>query len=240
MATQDICRVCLEKRDLSFDHVPPKAAFNKDPVWWSDPVKALHLTKEERLQHRGRKQQRGSGRNSLCQECNTMLGTRYVRAYADLAKDVFNLLYHRAMNETVTLGPFAVRTMPLRVIKCVCGMALSISEPARDMQLDAMRDFVQQKDSRRLPAGMRVFLYASRSKTVRQYSSFAALTLHSGPVSFTELYSEPIGAILTFDSGPLDTRHTEITHFARHGYDEQVEMFCTLPILAVDSVLPQY
>ena len=192
------------------------------------------------MQNRGRKEQRGSGRFSLCRSCNTMLGTYYVRAYADFTKDLYDLLFLRAHNEREKLGPFLIETRPLNFIKCICRMALSISPPENDRFLEAMRDFVINRDVHRLPAGVRAFMYASRSTTVRQFSSFAALTTHSGPVHFSELYSTPIGVVLTFDSGPLDTRHMEITHFALYGYNQKAEVACTLPILSVDSSLPLY
>lgn len=236
----DKCRICLETGALSFDHVPPKSAFNKGPVWLHDPEKMLHLTSEERSLIRGRKDQKGTGRHSLCRSCNSMLGSQYVRAYSELTAYVAHLLFDRAPTANERLGPFLFRTRPLNLVKCICGMALSVSLPESDTWLDSMRAFVVNKDVCQLPAGIRVFIYASRSMTTRQLSQFAALTTHSGPVGFTELYSVPLGVVLTFDSGPLDTRHMEITHFAFHSYNQEVEISYTLPILNVDGPLPLY
>jgi hypothetical protein len=69
----DVCNLCLQKRRLSYDHVPPEGAAEIGEV----EVRSLldHLTKE---QDRPTFIQNGLKYRTLCRDCNTLLG-RYDR-----------------------------------------------------------------------------------------------------------------------------------------------------------------
>jgi hypothetical protein len=55
----DICHVCGEHKKLSFEHVPPKAAFNANPILRAEFEKALASENIDEL--RCKVHQRGSG-----------------------------------------------------------------------------------------------------------------------------------------------------------------------------------
>lgn len=73
----EICRICREApATLSYEHVPPRAAFNDEPT----TVYGLAdwLAREEDGQMRGgRIEQRGAGASTLCARCNNNTGSWY-------------------------------------------------------------------------------------------------------------------------------------------------------------------
>ena len=82
-----ICCLCLEERRLSFEHVPPEGAFNDRPVILADINRLIGQDLYKHLEaQRGRQEQRGAGRHSLCERCNNDTGAWYVRAYIDFVQ----------------------------------------------------------------------------------------------------------------------------------------------------------
>src|SRR2546422_440234 len=84
VGAQGSCRICGQFGDLTFEHIPPKAAFNKDRV------RSISLTEwvaREDLDYTGgRIQQRGMGAEVLCGRCNSFLGREYVIEYREWAR----------------------------------------------------------------------------------------------------------------------------------------------------------
>jgi hypothetical protein len=69
------CHVCREEEaQLSYEHVPPRSAFNDDPttVYGLDNWLARD---EEGQMSRGRIEQRGAGGRTLCERCNNSTGS---------------------------------------------------------------------------------------------------------------------------------------------------------------------
>lgn len=76
------CCVCGEIRDLSFEHIPPKSAFNND-------VKFIAIDFIDWIQNDGdykigKKIRAGLGSRTLCRKCNS-LGGKYAREYKEWA-----------------------------------------------------------------------------------------------------------------------------------------------------------
>ena len=84
------CSLCKQERQLTFEHIPPQAAGNTDPVWAQNMDQWLSAgpAYARKGQPRGRQQQRGAGGHLLCGECNSLLGTTLVPEYARWAGPV--------------------------------------------------------------------------------------------------------------------------------------------------------
>ena len=66
------CALCGQECELTFEHIPPRAAFNSTPT---KPVSGEELLDDDRMpwDTTGLKytnQQKGMGRYSLCPKCN--------------------------------------------------------------------------------------------------------------------------------------------------------------------------
>jgi hypothetical protein len=81
----DECRLCGMIKSLTFEHVPPKAAFNHYPRFYPNTREMIDA------RYRGApppsivEEPRGAGAYTLCGECNTKRGARYAREFMDWA-----------------------------------------------------------------------------------------------------------------------------------------------------------
>lgn len=81
-----VCKLCGELKPLTFEHVPPKHAFNSFPVMYYSFDEAIKIMAGadgrkpwdfEGL--KGKKHQAGSGAYYLCRSCNSNTGSWYDR-----------------------------------------------------------------------------------------------------------------------------------------------------------------
>ncbi len=75
------CAICGTYGPLSFEHVPPRKAFNDYPVREILFADAVNVGPDDSL--RGRIEQRGSGGYTLCAPCNNNTGAWYGEAFID-------------------------------------------------------------------------------------------------------------------------------------------------------------
>jgi hypothetical protein len=129
MATdkKGVCCICGTEGKLSFEHIPPRAAFNDNRIFEAD-IDALMNGKwtpgSEPTE--GKYAQRGAGRYSLCGKCNNDTGTWYGKAYVDVAKQAMSRLY--ASSGTMSLAyPYGM--YPLRFLKQIVVMFFSACGP---------------------------------------------------------------------------------------------------------------
>src|SRR6267378_1445712 len=78
------CHLCGTVGPLSFEHVPPKAAFNNRPVIAYGFDEAIKAGPEQ--PKGGRIRQRGAGAYTLCNRCNNNTGKWYGRFFAGWAR----------------------------------------------------------------------------------------------------------------------------------------------------------
>src|SRR5665647_2533871 len=82
-----ICRLCGERKELTFEHIPPKSSFNRNTGYHISPViNVLESEDPFNTNSKGLQKQGGIGNHSLCSECNSFLGINYVDAYNDWVK----------------------------------------------------------------------------------------------------------------------------------------------------------
>ena len=85
------CHLCGVHTRLSFEHVPPEAAFNRYPI-----VRATReqiLSPDEFSGEGGIVEPRGSGAYTLCERCNSFTGGCYGAEYASWARQGFERIH---------------------------------------------------------------------------------------------------------------------------------------------------
>jgi hypothetical protein len=94
MAEEGFCCICGVHGKLSFEHIPPEAAFNDRRVFEADINSLLNgkWSPEERIEE-GKYKQRGAGRYSLCGKCNSDTGSWYGSAYVGVARQTMVRLH---------------------------------------------------------------------------------------------------------------------------------------------------
>ena len=84
------CHLCGSSGPLTFEHVPPSAAFNDHRVLEADIHKLIGSDLLADLKNpTGKYNQRGSGKFTLCRRCNNDTGGWYGRAYVEFAHGIF-------------------------------------------------------------------------------------------------------------------------------------------------------
>lgn len=122
------CALCRRECELTFEHIPPRTAFNSTPV---KPVSGDKIIKDdERMPWETSglpyiNQQQGMGRYSLCKECNNNTGAWYGNDY-----NLISHVMHHILSETISenINGIGIRKVyPLRFIKQVISMFCSIN-----------------------------------------------------------------------------------------------------------------
>ncbi len=71
-----ICRLCGYHKKLTYEHIPPKSAFNDQHL--------VFQTMQNMLEgHKNKHFRKGMGEYSLCEKCNNTTGGWYGEAFVD-------------------------------------------------------------------------------------------------------------------------------------------------------------
>ena len=232
-----ICRLCHESGPLTFEHVPPRAAFNDIPVYVNmleDMIQDGYV-----LDHlgKGRKQQRGAGQYSLCGRCNNMTGSWYGPAYVNWA---YQGLRHCSHSLTAPSLAFSFDIYPLRVIKQIVCMLLSINTPNFLKSNNEIRKFVLDRESRFLPPELRIYAYHTRSQKIRMTGYAVAADLFSSESNaYGEIAFYPWGYLFCIDGAEIpDDRLIDITPFSAYRYHDWKELNFRAAVLPVETMYP--
>lgn len=204
-----LCSICGKGGKLSFEHIPPKAAYNEAGVelYGIDDW----LKREDGELSGGVPQPQGTGLYTICKSCNELSGRHYVPEFAKLVHAGIQL--HVQLSErwgdddpdghleprVATVGIQAVR--PLLVVKEIVAMLLAVNGPAFGTRNRALVDFVLDPNTRGLPDRYRLFLSLFSGPLAR----FAGLSFVASPGRtswLTEVAYPPFAYLLTLDSPP--------------------------------------
>jgi len=120
-----ICHLCGGYGELTFEHIPPRSAFNKTPVHVTEGIDVIgengDLDEIKGIIYQG-----GYGKNTLCEKCNNNTGSWYGPAYADWVWQGLGYLLED-VNDPILYVPF--RIFPLKVIKQILCMFFSTNGP---------------------------------------------------------------------------------------------------------------
>lgn len=243
------CALCGKECELTFEHIPPRKAFNWFPEKNYSGDQLINTVSDESRRpwdFKGLKynnDQKGSGAYSLCQSCNNLTGTWYGDYYVTLAKD-FHLVM---MNEKPNANQFVyvkAKLKPLPIIKQIVSMFCSTNNfGGTDSPMQILRNFVLDKNSNSLPKEnfkIGMYLFAGG---VQRRCPYTVRCLTGPNGTFIEKVSEiatyPLGFILYFDpSKELKMPCVDITYFCDFDYDEERTIEMTIPVHECNIMFP--
>jgi hypothetical protein len=232
------CCICgVENVKLSFEHVPPRAAYNDQRVFEASIQGLIKGDWDGQTRPvQGKWVQGGSGRHTLCEKCNNDTGSLYGRAYVTWARQGVELL--ERSGGTLSLA-YPYRVYPLRVLKQILAMFCSTCGAQFQAKFPEISQFVLDRDLRYVPHDMRVFMYLidPRSDLHRQ-GPMTGVTLGTKKYVFAEVAFAPFGFVLTGDVVPLRRDLLDITHFGHSSYHDCQTVFLKLAVLLTNSPLP--
>jgi hypothetical protein len=222
---EGFCRLCGSFGKLSFEHVPPRKAFNQH--------QRVLRTAEDHLSGRNHsKYRRGLGQYSLCERCNNLTGSWYGDAFVEWTKQGFEW-FDKVKGDRVLSLPYYIR--PLNVIKQITVMAISLmpATPGKNLEL---RRFALKKREKYLPADVRVYVYFCMDGEIRFVSGMAILDITGKGSDFVlaEVALPPFGYCITSPMGHRKSLAEEkglydISWFSRYGYNEWTQVHLRLP-----------
>lgn len=234
-----VCRLCGNEGELSFEHIPPKAAFNKTPAkaivglenmvggdrhpWDTDGLRYQNL-------------QQGVGLYSLCEKCNSFTGSAYGEDYKEFAERALTVVSSDVDPATHYVVFKAIH--PVRVFKQIISMFCSTTPDAR---LEELKPFVLDKNRKGIDTkkfGVR--MYFTRNDVIK-WTGFTILGKMDEPniITVSEITAFPLGFLLYLN--PEEIAHPEgidITCFSEYEYDDLCDISLPILIYEVHSALP--
>lgn len=253
----DICRICGTHGKLSFEHVPPKSAFNNHPVVGKHIFELINKDPDNYFDGKGNISQQGAGAYTLCEKCNPNTGSWYGNAFANFARQSFEILEH-AKNESSIAHKFEI--YPLRVIKQIVTMFFSVNSDLLRLNHPDLVKFVLDRYEHYLHPGVRIFVYFNLGPHARYAggTSISAIEINPDEISremlddmlnqyqrdypkslySSEIAFPPLGYVLSFGLEPLDNELTDISFFAKYRYDDCISISLKLPVYPVHTWYP--
>ena len=230
-----ICRICGEYAKLSFEHIPPRKAFNDNRVTFE--------TIQDSLSNRSKTSQKGMGDYSLCESCNNNTGSWYGAAFVKWTQQGFEWFSKIGGASELNL-PF--RLMPLNVLKQILVMMLAMSTAERLNHLEEIRRFVLNKEQKHLPPYLRIYTYFNLSSKPRFSSGVAVTRIDLGETVFVdaEVALPPFGYVVVSSFKPKSRMLPDmldlydITWFSEFDYNIWTSVFLRLPAKETHEAFP--
>jgi len=230
------CRLCGEERPLTFEHIPPRAAYNRGRVSMLGIEAWLaHDADPDGPAPKRRIQQRGSGAYSLCAECNNLTGRLYVpelRAWVQAgAEGLFGnpglAAQFREEQRTVYAEWKLQSCRPGRFLKQVATMLLAMSPPGLGDRFPELRNYARDPGKVGLPTELQFYLALYAGPNSRYVAGGAEASLDGGGIHHVyELAAPPFAYILSLAEQTPAIEAGNISNFATVGIDDtaNVEM----------------
>lgn len=219
------CCVCGRYGELSFEHVPPRSAFNKGQYVAIDYMSWIQ---SNGTWANSKKVSGGLGAYTLCRKCNS-IGGRYGREYKEWAVKFKDALKNHQEDrwEGVLKGVY-----PLRLLKETITLFCSLNGPNFTDAHPYIRDFIMKKRNNYLEPQLTIMMYLNTSRFITRTGITGLLKFNEKPNVYvvSEHNFPPFGFALYF--GPARYNEiTDITFFKTYDYDEKTNVYLDLPIL---------
>ena len=236
-----ICHICGKYDRLSFEHIPPEAALNKKGLRvysGNEVIKSFHGDKSRYLD-----MQRGIGKYSLCENCNSKTGQWYAATYCQVAKEV-------AINRNMTIElnhgtviEYKFRDLPaLAFVKQVLTMFCSLL-PWEEVHRLGFDQLLLNKESNLVDANLfDLRMYLISPKTAHLLTSpMTLLYLSDGQIerlSITDLCAYPFGFILNLSPEVAVEYGTSLNELLKCEYKQK---YCiTLPLIYLERANTEF
>ena len=237
-----VCKLCGKNTELTFEHVPPKSAFNNCKVTIADGLESL--TRDDILPWesdglKGEISQRGRGGFYLCGDCNSKTGAWYVPFYEEFVKRLHFAIKNEDIHELGGIQIYTKCIRPLAILKQILVMFCDINSICdKDKELQW---FLLNKEATMKLHGYKVFIYLFKGEVEKHASMIGKIDLSTGDVDkVSEIAMYPLGMRLYWDKEEsFDSIGVDITNFSQYSYDEEKNATILFPILESNSVLPE-
>ena len=235
-----ICRLCKQKKELTFEHIPPKAVFNNNPVLQYDGNEVLNnpeafLNNELRYT----KKRRGSGFYYLCRDCNSFTGGKYNKKYEQVANTFGAIIRGNSNNHTtgICLRPIDIAWNSF--FRQAMVMFVNICDLCSND--DNLRDYLLYPECNQFNTQKyRLFIYAvnyHHKKMTRIIGNIQIDNLHlkAFPLGMLLLIDEDLSIEKKFNKKEFEYLGVDITDFSKFPYDYEFQISMTIPMHYADD-----
>lgn len=221
------CKLCLETKELNFEHTPPRSAFNKETKYYTiDQTEYYQKAKEytfENLKPKSRKKQGGIGDFSFCFNCNNFLGINYVDDYKKFAVIAMSII--QSNNKNAKAYKFDISGINLlRFIKQITAIFIATNKHSFTESYPELLEFVKNKNFIDLPNRYRFYMYLNNEGKNRN-GHIHYLNKFGMVCDFSFI---PFGFVLSIDNPNRLIQLTEITEFKNY---EKITSLNKVPII---------
>jgi hypothetical protein len=226
---------------LSYEHVPPKGAFNESRVFVGDSKRLFGpKSHEQYFPPKGTYDQKGAGGYTICERCNNNPGSWYVPSYVEWASQGMRYLGAMPAGSSLSL-PFKVK--PLAVIKqIVCMFASACGHGLLDSESE-LRKFVLDRYCTHLSSAFRTYcgLMSLSSRASRQSGITGVLDGSRNTIkthTFSEIAFPPFVYLLAIRSPPIDRNLQDISFFSDAPFAQYRQIHLRLGVREIASPFP--
>ena len=233
------CHICGKEGQLSFEHIPPKGAFNKTPIRMAKGLEVLQTLKRNDFEDIYCKiYQRGSGGYTLCIKCNNDAGAWYVNEFIDWTLQAAVILKH-TKNQPTLYYPF--RIFPLKVIKQIICMFFSTNAPTFREDFPELVRFVLNPEEKYINPCIKIYCYYNPTEVARKIGMAGIISKSGSIINLSEISFYPFGYLMFVDSSPPISDNEQIfdiSFFADYKFNDLKEFSLKIPSHEIYTWMP--
>ena len=234
------CAICGKYGKLTFEHIPPKKAWNSTKA----NVYSLgeQLKRSEGKPSKHEIQQQGMGRYSLCKDCNNNTGSWYAQAYIDFVHIfTYCLLNSESLEHGDALKFTTPKVQPLAFVKQIISFFCSAMpyEKVKELGFDALLLDRESSNVGKDKFDLRMFI---SSISTPPYSSGVAACVYvdkktheNSVINVAEMSFYPFGFILNFDTDKTIPYGVSLMEFFNTKYEDDYKIDWIVPYLEKHS-----
>ncbi len=220
-----VCCICGQYTDLTFEHIPPKAAFNHFNLKLYDFYNYF-INNDTRYIPA----QRGVGEYSLCPNCNNNTGKWYGSAYAAFA---YQGRKYQIGKSQGTIGvPYTI--YPLRVFKQVISCFASVNGPLWCQKHPSIRSFLLDPYSHSFPSEIDIRMYMQDTNRVKINSILAQINTQTREHFLGSEWGYPPFSFIAVEDKNYTNDHIlnelySVSRFLQYGYNDLTTLYLKIP-----------
>lgn len=208
-----ICKLCKQEKELTYEHIPPRSAFNKNTKFYRLETTEYFKNAKEyingNLKPKSRKEQGGVGDYYLCASCNGYLGSKYVRDYKKLSEISYSIITQYPDAKCYEFDIFEINL--LKLIKQIIAIFICSNDITFTDKYPGLIEFVLDENSDYLPDRYKVYMYLNNEGNLRS-GNLTFTNLHGAICEFTY---KPFGFVLNIDNPNQIMELSNITDFKK-------------------------
>ncbi|MGY3711482.1 hypothetical protein ACWOAS_11605 [Lactococcus lactis subsp. lactis] len=220
------CRLCGKEEKLTFEHVPPKVAFNdqmKKTVRAKDSIDIIVGSKTfDEIDGYSRK---GQTFKTLCKSCNNFLGAEYVPEYSSLANNLMASYKREGELPKVGTGYYIeIPIKPLNFLKQVLSMFCSIVSEEANEEFDFKEFILDKKQKGEFSKKYKVGMYGFVGKTAFMGGPSVSVDMESGKIhQVVNIEHIPFGFMLVDKEFEFSDGIADLQELAKCDYNQELK-----------------